>query len=376
MEIHHDIHTPISVNDFLAVLNESKVCVFGDKAKPFSLKQINYHRYSSLNQHRYVSFKIPKKRKGEFRTISSPCKGLKCIQKCLCFLLSSLYVPNESATGFVQHKSIVDNAKKHIGKAFVYNIDLRDFFPSISSGRIWKRLQSLPFNFPPDVASLIADLCCHQGVLPQGSPTSPIMTNIVCDRLDIKLSRLAKKYKVRYTRYADDITFSSQSNVFHEDGIFLQLVYSTIQKEGFEINTDKTRLRSMYDCQEVTGVKVNSKLNLPVKYVKTIRTMLKNWERGGLDYAQSVFIKNYVPKKLRLIKCEHHIENVLAGKIEYLGMVKGKNDSTYLKLVSRLNALTGVSEMSETSDTDDSTKMLMNSLIKNLSEAIESNDEK
>ena len=359
-----------TVDDLLSLLNEAKIEIYGDTAKPFNEKQLRYHRYSTLNPKRYVTFKIPKKKQGEFREIAAPCDGLKSIQKCLCLILSKSFTPNESATGFVQGKSIVDNAKKHIKRSFVFNIDLKDFFPSITSGRVWKRLQSKPFEFPPNMASVISDLCCHHGVLPQGAPTSPIITNIVCERLDRKLTALSRKYKVHYSRYADDISFSAQSNLFHEDGQFLQSVYSVITGEGFVVNSDKTHLRSLYERQEVTGIKVNSKLNVSAKYVKPIRTMLKNWEIGGYDYAQQIFLANYHPTKYRRVKCEHHIENILDGKIEYLRMVKGKDDSTYLKLKSRFDKLTGKSDTHIKTEEEKQTDTLLDSLIKNLSDII------
>lgn len=321
----------------LSQLNGIKVRIYGDDCHPITMKQLNYHAYSKNNPKRYIQFQIPKKKKGEFRTITAPNAGLKCIQRCINAILLERFEANPAANGFVPGKSIVDNARAHLGQKYIYNIDLKDFFPSVTIGRVFACLQLQPFSFDKHTASLIADLCCHEGVLPQGAPTSPTLTNIVCSRLDWRLSKLARRYGLRYSRYADDITFSGMSNIFHEDGDFVKDLRHFIEKEGFRINEAKTRTNSYYQRQEVTGLTINEKPNVTQRYIKQIRTMLHNWEVSGYEFAQSVFLAHYHPTKN--VTGEHHIENILSGKLDYLKMVKGDDDLTYLGLKARYDSL-------------------------------------
>ena len=316
----------------------AKVC-FGDDARPYTARQLNYNAYSSNNQRRYVTFQIPKKKPGEFRTIDAPNPTLKTIQQCLNHVVQLLYTPNNAAVGFAKGRSVVSGARVHLNQRYVYNIDLKDFFPSITSGRLFKRLQSKPFGLNAEMASLVTDLCCDKQVLPQGAPTSPTITNFICERLDRKLLKLATAYNLRYTRYADDITFSGMQNVFADNGRFCQSLRHIIEdEEHFKINEDKTRLSHRGERQEVTGLIVNDKPNVSRKYVRQLRTMLHNWELLGKDEAQSEFIKYYQPTKN--VNGQHHIENIISGKLDYLKMVKGANDSTYRKLNERFVKLT------------------------------------
>lgn len=323
--------------EFLRMLNVKKRKLYGDKSYAITMKQLNYHAYTKNNPKRYVQFQIPKKKAGEFRTITAPNAGLKAIQRCINALLLEQFEAHPAANGFVPGKSIVDNASVHLGQKYVYNIDLKDFFPSVTIGRVFACLQLPPFSFDKHTASIIADLCCHEGVLPQGAPTSPTLTNIVCSRLDWRLSKLARRFDLRYSRYADDITFSGMSNIFHEDGAFVKDLRHFVEKEGFRINEDKTRTDSYYQRQEVTGLTINEKPNVTQRYVKQIRTMLHNWEASGYEMAQSVFLEHYHPTKN--VTGEHHLENIISGKLDYLKMVKGTRDSSYLKLKGRFDNL-------------------------------------
>lgn len=334
--------------DLLSRLNEIKEKLYGEKCHMITMKQLNYHAYSKNNPKRYIQFQIPKKKKGEYRTITAPNAGLKCIQRCINAMLLEHFTAHPAANGFVPGKSIVDNAKIHLGQKYIFNIDLKDFFPSVTTGRVFACLQLPPFSYEKETASLIADLCCHDGVLPQGAPTSPTLTNIVCARLDWRLTKLANRYGMRYSRYADDITFSCMSNLFHEDGDFVKALRHFVEKEGFTINDAKTRINTFYQRQEVTGLTINVKPNVTQKYVKLIRVMLHNWEVAGYDYAQSKFLEHYHPTKN--VTGLHHIENVIGGKLDFLKMVKGEKDGTYIRLRNRFNELLGAIPVSDDSD--------------------------
>ena len=330
------------LGNFCEVINLVYQVLYGEEAV-----QTTEDRLRKLaRKGRYVTFKIPKKKKGEFRTIDAPCTELKNVQQALNFVLQEAYKPSDVAMGFVRNRSVVTNAQVHLCQNFVYNIDLKDFFPSITSGRLFKRLMAKPFSLNSEVAGMISDLCCYQKgdckVLPQGAPTSPTITNIICERLDYKLNRLAKAYGLKYTRYADDITFSGMRNVFAEDGKFCTSMRNIIEnEEGFKINSDKTRLCHRRMRQEVTGLTVNAKTNVSRKYIKQLRPLIHNWEAKGYSEAQAIFAKHYAETNTRSIKFkgEHHIENIISGKLMYLKMVKGETDSTYKTLVGRFERL-------------------------------------
>ncbi len=339
--------------DFLNLLNTARSIVYDSSPAPFTMKQLRYYRYSSLSKERYKEFEI-KKKSGGVRQIMAPCKTLKHIQKCINFLLQTVFVPSPQAMGFVPQRSIATNAKKHIGQLYVYNMDLKDFFPSIEAGRIYRRMQAQPFNLHGTVASILTDLCCHpmlvermengtlvkvlKNVLPQGAPTSPVLTNIICDRLDLHLNKLANSIGVRYTRYADDITFSSMHNVYQDDNEFLVKVRSIINEQGFLINDNKTRLQKRGMRQEVTGLVVsNEKINVSKKYVKQLRKLLYCWDRYGEGVVSKILKNTYHDGNAVKVP---QIENLIGGKLLFLKMVKGESDSTYQKLLAKYELLT------------------------------------
>ena len=339
-------------NDLLALLNRIKqdeAVEMGVQFFPFTMKQIRFYCNPNHAFHRYRQFNI-KKKSGGFRLITAPRnKTYKMLLQYVNIILKALYSPSDYAMGFTEGRSVVTNAEKHLGQNYVLNLDLKDFFPSIDQARLWKRLQLAPFNFPVEVASVIAGLCCMKFkseedentryVLPQGSPTSPIITNMICDKLDRRLAGLAKRFGLNYTRYADDITFSSMYNVYKANGEFWTELRRIIADQRFTINEDKTRLQKRGSRQEVTGVTVAEKLNVTQKYVRDIRNILYIWERHGFNAAYSRFFPKYKSEKGHVKKGTPDLVNVLDGKLMYLRMVKGENDSVYLRLYSKFKVL-------------------------------------
>ena len=354
-----------SKEDFLALLNQAKRIVYGEKSRPFEAKHLRFHSNPKANTRRYVSFTIPKKAGGT-RTIHAPNSGLKSVLKCLNMVLQCVYEPHKAANGFVLDKSIVTNAKQHTGSLYVYNIDLKDFFPSVDQARFWGRLKHPPFNLNEennrlDIANLIGGLCFQEmeveridengdwvkvmkNVLPQGAPTSPTITNIICERLDFYLSAVARRFGLKYSRYADDITFSSMHNVYHKDSDFIKELHRIIATQGFHIKESKVRLQRPGYRQEVTGLIVNEKVNVSKRYIKQLRMWLYLWEHYGYIKAEQIFIKDYIGNKGHLIKGKPNMANVVWGKLEYLKMVKGHSDITYAKLRNRYEVLCNIQE--------------------------------
>jgi hypothetical protein len=483
--------------DLLDLLNLAKSIIYGDHYVPFQLAQLTYYIQSKIDteyrrfsfetntvdlnnpevllvsrpNERYHSFTL-KKKSGGTRTIHAPVNGLKAIQRSLAFILQCVFEPHPAANGFVMGKSIVDNAKIHVGNNYVYNIDLKDFFPSIDQARVWKCLQLSPFNLSDSVAlteeeklnatqtgirkfrtdhseeiyykieeggkiwiiddntgnfkrykdrltahiprpeqmlqldnseimaqhqayqkekeeiliedfkryildadnrrillnqsksrqrlaSIIAMLCCTEmdverknkitgdwetckrNVLPQGAPTSPVITNIICYKLDRRLSGLAKRFGLKYSRYADDITFSSMHNVYQPESAFLNELHRIISDQNFHIKESKTRLQKDGYRKEVTGLLVNEKVNVQRRYIKQLRMWLYYWERYGYERASGFFLQQYIADKGHVKNGKPDMANVISGKLDYLKMVKGADNELYLKLKSRFEKLTG-----------------------------------
>ena len=307
----------------------------GTKYKPITIKRLKFY-YANINK-KYLAFDLPKKTGGT-RPIAAPDKFLKKIQRRINLILSLLFLPREAAHGFIEHRSIVTNAKVHVAKKYILNVDLKEFFPTIHFGRIKAVFQLKPFELKPEFAHILSNFCCLNGTLPQGAPTSPILTNLVCQKFDSKLVKLSKEYHCFYTRYADDITFSSVKNKFNEE--FISKLEAVIKSEGFNLNEKKTRLQKKSARQEVTGIIVNQKLNLARDYIRTIRAILNNWERSGYEKAKVKFEQHYPQEKgFMRNKSIPEMENVLMGKILFLGMVRGKEDILYLKYKAKLKIL-------------------------------------
>lgn len=457
----------------LEIINLARVEIWGQKRKPFKLSQLTWYYNVNINNKRYYTFSI-KKKSGQDRQIHAPVKGLKNLQKALAFILDCVFEPHLNSFGFVTGKSIVDNANRHANARYVYNIDLKDFFPSIDQARVWKCLQLRPFNLRYDVskpleielsgasisheeiyerntlngmiqakifkleytgyvlsngvfnvkdvngdsisysinvnlkrigsgiillyrsestsslineevvlnvaniekvvnhilhqqkkhiekgriqiAGILAALCCTnmeverkdengnikkvvKNVLPQGAPTSPIITNIVCQRLDHLLTGLANRFDVCYSRYADDITFSSNKDYYNPEGKFVNELRRIITDQNFEIKDSKTRLQKKGYRQEVTGLTVNDKANVRKRYVKQLRSWIYIWEKFGYAEADKIIMTSYMNDKGNVKKPNSRIENIIKGKLEFLKMVKGPHNSTYLNLYERYEAL-------------------------------------
>lgn len=238
----------------------------------------------------YTEFEIPKK-SGEPRRICAPTGDLKGVQRQLADALwehqKSIYEelgikPNISHA-FEEGKSIITNAKIHRNKRIVINVDLSDFFDSIHIGRVCGFFEkNKHFNLPHEPAITIAQLACYQGKLPQGAPTSPIITNLVCQVLDMHLLSFAKRYRLDYTRYADDITFSTNDRAFLEtwDSFYAELE-KKIRKAGFSLNEIKTRITYRDSKQVVTGLVVNKKISVDHAYCRKVRAMAHSLYTNG-----------------------------------------------------------------------------------------------
>lgn len=266
-----------------------------------SAKYINYLLYNVKTDNLYNSFTILKKNGGE-RVIHAPKKELKFLQKKLSNVLWECYLESiESKSkdknfktpvlshAFEKGKSIITNSQMHRNKKYILNIDLKNFFDSFNFGRVRGFfIKDKDFTVSPEIATVIAQIACYQGKLPQGAPSSPIITNLITRILDYRIVKIAKKYRFTYSRYADDMTFSTNrelnSNKLRaskELDNFLTELEEVIISSGFEINPKKTRLSNNMQRQEVTGLVVNKKINVKREYIKNTRAMAFQLYKDG-----------------------------------------------------------------------------------------------
>lgn len=338
-----------SKEDLASLLNEANRILYDKESKLVSVGTISFFANPNLCKKRYQRFSIRKKSGGE-RAIHAPVGGLKSILRTLNFVIQCVYEPQAQATGFVLNKSIVDNAKLHLRKPFILNLDLKDFFHSFDRNRVKLGFMQEPFNLKGNkepLAFLLACLATHpieiegefKTVLPQGSPTSPALTNLLCRRLDRRLNGLAKRFNANYSRYADDITFSSFHNLIKSKDFNTELHRIIEIDQKLSINPKKTRLIKADYRQEVTGLIVNEKVNVRRRYVKQVRMWLYYWERYGFSKANQLFVKDYLGDKSQAKNDSANMIHVIDGKIEFIRMVKGSQDLTYEKLKIRFERL-------------------------------------
>jgi RNA-directed DNA polymerase len=344
LEILEQLKTMETVDDLAVLLNSIKRDEFPSVRYGISSAMLKYFSSDKIAPKRYRIFHIRKK-SGGLREIKAPCRQLDVILTCINVMLKACYEPSDAAMGFTSGKSVLDNASVHVGHNYVFNIDLKDFFPSIPQARVWRRLQLRPFNFSREIANVLAGVCCAcdenaQGnVLPQGSPASPLLTNAICDKLDRQMKGVAKRFGLHYSRYADDMTFSSMHNVYQEDSTFRTEIRRIIAEQGFRMNEKKTRLQKTGARQEVTGLTVNAIANVSRKYISDLRWLLHIWEKEGYAKAYALFYPKYKHEKGYIKKGEPVMENVVGGKLNYLRMIRGENNPAYQKLQARYNAL-------------------------------------
>lgn len=313
----------------------------------------------------YRSYMLPKRRGGH-RIITTPGKSLKWVQRSLLQVLTHLFPRHKCAMGFERGESIVSHAKAHAGKRWVYVVDIKDFFPSITRNRLYGMMRARPFQASKHVARYLANLVTHEGALPQGAPTSPLLANLICRRLDDRLFRWARERGYQYTRYADDLAFSTNRTEFPEQD--RERIVKIIEEEGFVVHPEKRKLMPWYGRQFVTGLVVNEKPNVPRAYVRSLRALLFNVKTFGWESQvgrRSIVFKDdaYLLYKRRAISYkdfrelehfqrQHHalihpgtrlarvhtvdqLRRVVRGKIAFVGAVKGKDSPVYLDLLQR-----------------------------------------
>lgn len=281
---------------------------------------------------KYNKFKIPKRNGGE-REICAPTSQLKKLQRNLANVLYTCRdeIDNKNGQkslshGFRRNHSIVTNARPHKRRRYVLNIDLKDFFPTFNFGRVRGFfIHNNHFKLNEKIATIIAQIACFENVLPQGSPCSPIIADMIAHLLDVRLTQLAKKNQLTYSRYADDITFSTNKlefpsliaapiSVENPTWILGDGLVRTVQNAGFFINSNKTRMQFKMNRQLVTGLTVNRKVNIRPEYYRLARAMCHSLFKTGAYHRPVIetFIKGDENPSKQLVEALGPLNGILS----------------------------------------------------------------
>lgn len=276
--------------------------------------------YYISNTDQFYTVKSIAKKNGGVRKISMPSYNLKKIQRWI--LKNILYniKVTEYSTAFINGKSILDNAIPHVNKAVVINLDIKDFFPSID----FKRIFLLFYNkgYTKEVSYSITKLLTFRGELPQGSPASPYISNIVITALDYRIGGLSKKYDFSYTRYADDITISGEQKILGN----IEFIIKLIKREGFNINTRKMKILEKSERQEVTGLVVNNSVKVKKEFKREIRKDIYYCKKYGV----------YSHLKYKGNETKSFYKEYMYGKVNFILMIEPEEGK---KLLNELNEI-------------------------------------
>jgi S1-C subfamily serine protease len=298
----------------------------------------------------YTDFTIPKK-SGGVRKISAPGRVRKRLQKTLLPVLSQSYKLGPHVHGFAENRSVRTNAEHHVSARVVVNLDLENFFGSISFQRVRGLFLAHPFNLHWNVANILAQICCLDGVLPAGAVTSPVITNIICAKLDKRLAALVGRLGGVYTRYADDLSLSFDRPVGQLGGIVVidaegnpvvgGAISEVITSEGFAINLTKFRVSAGASRKIVTGLVVNEKVNVKRSWYSALESQIYAVEKFGLARVAALAF----PEERLGGVAERRLLRQLHGKVSYLRMVRGKGDWLAADIAHRLNRLHNALEL-------------------------------
>ncbi len=286
------------------------------------LKFLAYNRKVSKTSH-YKRFFMKKKSGGQ-RLISAPMPRLKRLQYWILHSILYKIQVHDCVHGFVPNRSIKTNAEPHLGQEVVVNIDLKDFFPTVTHARVQGLFSNLGYS--KQIASIFSLLSTepeiqqanldgekwfiHQGErhLPQGAPTSPAITNLICYRLDRRIFGATQKLGFNYTRYADDITLSASGESVSDICRLIWQIRKIIEEEGFNFHPDKFRIMRKGRRQEVTGLVVNEKLGINRQTLRNFKALLHQIEKTGIEG------KNWQGKTTNLL-------NSIQGYADFVAMV-------------------------------------------------------
>ena len=291
------------------------------------------------NERYYRSFGIAKK-DGGIRNILAPKRGLRLAQENLGQILDYHMKPKPFVHGYIKKRSFITNADYHIRASWVFTVDVEDFFNTITFPRVLGLFKSSFFRLPHDIAVQLARITTHNGRLPQGAPTSPRIANMILGNLDRELMKIAIRHRLKYSRYADDITFSGTSRrpptelcqISYLGGGPRELtvsdeVLSAFRAARFAVNESKTRLQLRSERRMVTGLVVNMKRNVRRKRIELLRAKIYALKKHGVESAAKCWVSPTATGETFIRQLE--------GEMAFVKQVKGLDDPVVIRLVQR-----------------------------------------
>lgn len=310
---------PLFDNNLPVIYNTSHLAALTGYSTRYIKKAVLYTKYF------YRTFYVLKKN-GKKRTINEPLPSLKEIQLWINENILRNVKPSKFAKAYIKNKSILDNVKYHKGKKHIYTLDVKDFFPSISTKTIESFFYKIGYS--DSLSNLLAKLCCLNGGLAQGAPTSPALSNLILYNFDEEVGKFAVENDLRYTRYADDLTFSF-NHKFNEDEILNKVnsLLKLVIHSDLKLNHSKTKLLKPSNRQIVTGIVVNEFPQAPKNYRKEIRKEVYYINKFGL--------KSHL-NKINEVRGSYLFH--LLGKINYVLAVNPHDNEIkiYKKLINDL----------------------------------------
>lgn len=270
------------------------------------------------------------KKNGALREVWQPSYKIKVIQRWILKNILEKFIVSEHAHGFIKNKSILTNAMTHNydEECWILSLDIRNFFPSITIEQV--RRIFLKVGYAEEVSNVLSQLCTINGKLVQGFPTSPYIANIVMKELDDEFHSLAKRCNLRYSRYADDLSFSS----IHDKGYkklakkIVDIVESILWSHNFVLNKSKTRLMKKNESKKVTGLMITTKgIKIPTNYIKKLEKELYYCKRFG--------VSNHLKYNNKITKANY--KGYITGMIRYVYMVDKELGIKYLKQLESIN---------------------------------------
>lgn len=289
--------------------------------------------FNALNP-AYYSFET-QKRKGGKRSIEAPAYELKEIQRQFNSFLQCVYygIQTTAAYGYiirlrdqVHEKNILGNAKKHHGSHFMLNVDFEDFFHQITSQKILDILQTKPFRFQKEAAQILTKLFTYNKKLPMGAPTSPVFSNLATISLDKKLNSWANKHQITYTRFVDDLTFSSRHQAL--DSYHLEAIQNICKHHDLKLNPYKTLFYGREETKKVTGLVLNETIDIDPDFYHQL-----NKDLWRLQHAVEV---NFIMNKHNQSNTLKEFEQEVEGQINFIGMIEGYGSALYRQYKQKL----------------------------------------
>jgi len=289
---------------------------------------------------KYATYRIPKKRKGTFRLVEDPEPRLKRVQKRLNYYLQAVYYFHrpKNAFGFITNpvddpdqRTIATNAARHLGCQWMLNVDMKDFFHLVNRERVYELFRAPLLKFPKNLARVLADLCTYRERLPMGAPTSPVLSNLACIPLDHDLDHFAEQRGLTYSRYADDLTFSSREQPINWE--LIPQINEWITAYDFQLNPAKSKLYGPADPhKEVTGLIVGvQQVSLSPDYIASLR-------KGIQQLDQVVNAKYVMPSgRLRATTWVDEIAQQLQGRLAFASQILPDTDPLRIELETAMD---------------------------------------